>query len=91
MLEKAKGFAQSDEPVLILGETGVGKDVFASFIHNEGPRWNEGFCIIHIPSLQNVAAELFGYAKGAFTDAKRDQRGKFEIYDGGTILLVVSA
>jgi DNA-binding NtrC family response regulator len=92
-IEKAYALAQkvakTDANVLILGENGTGKYVMANYIHQNSERKNEVFIPIDLGSLnENIfESELFGYAKGAFTDAKNDSVGKFEAAQNGTIFL----
>ena len=81
--------AQSDSTVLILGETGTGKELIARAIHRQSKRAAGAFirvnCAAIPPSL--IASELFGYEKGAFTGALQRRPGRFESADGGTIFL----
>jgi DNA-binding NtrC family response regulator len=79
----------TDANVLILGENGTGKQVFAYEIHRFSNRKNQVFMHVDLGSLNEnlFESELFGYAKGAFTDAKEDKPGRFELADGGTIFL----
>jgi DNA-binding NtrC family response regulator len=92
-IEKAYALAQkvakTDANVLILGENGTGKYVMAKYIHQNSERKNEVFIPVDLGSLnENIfESELFGYAKGAFTDAKNDTIGKFEAAQNGTIFL----
>lgn len=92
-IEKAYALAQkvakTDANVLILGENGTGKYVMANYIHQNSVRKNEVFIPVDLGSLnENIfESELFGYAKGAFTDAKNDTVGKFEAAQNGTIFL----
>ncbi|MDR2132149.1 MAG: sigma 54-interacting transcriptional regulator [Clostridiales Family XIII bacterium] len=82
--------AHSESNVLILGESGTGKDIFAQSIHNASPRAKFPFVAINCGSLPRslVESELFGYEPGAFTGANKDGcPGKFELADGGTIFL----
>lgn len=81
--------SQTDIPVIITGETGVGKDVFASAIHNRSNRHDKPFIKVNCAALpvSLIESELFGYKKGAFTDAKTDKLGRFQEANGGTILL----
>ncbi|MCX7780738.1 MAG: sigma 54-interacting transcriptional regulator [Negativicutes bacterium] len=86
----AKEFALTDSAVLILGETGVGKEVFAQSIHNYSSRARGPFVAINCAALpsQILESELFGYVGGAFTGANRDGKpGLFEIAHEGTIFL----
>ena len=86
---RANRVAQSKLSVLILGETGVGKDVLARAIHDRSPRSARPFMPINgsalPPSL--VEAELFGHERGAFTGADRSRPGLLEQADGGTVFL----
>lgn len=81
--------AESDCTVLIEGETGTGKELFARAIHNLGRRKNEPFIAVNCGALPDtlLESELFGYKAGAFTDAKRDKPGRFALAKGGTIFL----
>lgn len=85
----AEKVAKTDANVLILGENGTGKYVFAEFIHENSERKNHPFVHVDLGSLSDnlFESELFGYAKGAFTDAKTDTPGRFEMASGGTIFL----
>lgn len=85
----AEKVAKTDANVLILGENGTGKYVFAHFIHQNSPRKEKPFVHVDLGSLSEnlFESELFGYAKGAFTDAKTDTAGRFESAAGGTIFL----
>lgn len=85
----AEKVAKTDANVLILGENGTGKYVFAEFIHQNSARKNEPFVHVDLGSLSDnlFESELFGYAKGAFTDAKTDTPGRFESASNGTIFL----
>lgn len=82
--------SQSSSTVLLLGETGTGKELFAQAIHNGGKRRQQSFVPINCGAIPNelLESELFGYVDGAFTGASKNGRpGKFELADGGTILL----
>jgi transcriptional regulator with PAS, ATPase and Fis domain len=85
----AERVAKTDANVLILGENGTGKYVFAEFIHQNSERKNQPFVHVDLGSLSDnlFESELFGYAKGAFTDAKTDTPGRFEMASNGTIFL----
>ena len=84
-----KKVATTDANLLLLGENGTGKYVMAEYIHQNSKRKNEPFVHIDLGSISEnlFEAELFGYAKGAFTDAKTDKAGKIENADGGTVFL----
>ena len=81
--------AATDSTVLILGETGTGKEMIARAIHRRSKRANRAFirvnCAAIPPTL--IASELFGHEKGAFTGASQKRLGRFELADGGTIFL----
>ena len=82
--------AESDVPVLILGESGVGKELAARSLHYDGPRGDAGkFVVLNCAAVPAELLEslLFGHRKGAFTGATSDQEGKFEAADGGTLFL----
>ena len=82
-------FAPSKEPVLILGETGTGKEVVAGHIHARSNRPNKPLCIANCGSfaVELAASELFGHERGAFTGAAAATRGLFRAADGGTLFL----
>jgi DNA-binding NtrC family response regulator len=81
--------AQTDANVLLLGENGTGKDLIAQAIHAQSERSTENFVKVDLGALTEslFESELFGYAKGAFTDAREDRAGRFEASDGGSIFL----
>jgi DNA-binding NtrC family response regulator len=81
--------AQYDVPVLLQGETGAGKEVLARQLHNQSLRATGPFLKLNCAALPSelVESELFGYERGAFTGAFKNNPGKFELADGGTILL----
>lgn len=88
--EKARRFALSNSTVLIYGETGTGKELFAQSIHNASSRKHNPFVAINCAALPEsiLESELFGYVKGAFTGAKAEGKaGVFEIANKGTIFL----
>lgn len=89
-VEVAQQIAPNDSNVLLLGESGTGKDVFAQAIHNQSPRRNGPFIPINCAAIQKdlIMSELFGYEEGSFTGAKKGGNiGKFECADGGTLFL----
>ena len=88
--EQAKLYAQSDSTVIIVGETGTGKEIFAQAIHNASPRARGPFVAINCAALPEnlLESELFGYEGGAFTGARKEGKpGLFELAHGGTIFL----
>jgi len=88
--EKARLLANLDVPVLLQGETGVGKEMFARTIHGSGRRKAGPFIALNCGGLPRdiLVSELFGYVDGAFTGAKRSGMvGKIEAADGGTLFL----
>lgn len=89
LVEMARRVAQSDASVMIGGESGSGKEVFAQFIHRNSPRCEEAFVAINCAAIPDnmLEAVLFGYEKGAFTGAYKSSPGKFEQAQGGTLLL----
>ena len=86
---KIKKVAPTDANVLILGENGTGKDLIAKAIHENSLRKNGPFVKVDVGSLTPslFESELFGYRKGAFTDAREDRKGRFESAQGGTLFL----
>jgi two-component system, NtrC family, response regulator AtoC len=89
IVDISRHVADTDVPVLILGESGVGKEVLASFIHEQSNRSDGPFVKVNCAALPHelLESELFGYEKGAFTGAIRDKMGKFEQADKGTLML----
>lgn len=90
MKDLAKQSALSASNVLILGETGTGKELFAQAIHNGGKRRNKPFIPLNCAAIPRelIGSELFGYEEGAFTGARRGGApGKFELANGGTLFL----
>ena len=81
--------ARTDSHMLILGETGTGKDLFARVVHNSSLRKEGPFVKINCAALPAtlLESELFGYKKGAFTDARSDKAGRFQMAEEGTIYL----
>ncbi|TCK06314.1 sigma-54-dependent transcriptional regulator [Phorcysia thermohydrogeniphila] len=88
ILKKASLFARAEAPVLILGESGVGKELIARFIHRESGRKGK-FVAVNCAAIPRdlFESELFGYEKGAFTGALKAKKGLFEEADGGTLFL----
>ncbi len=88
-LNTAVRVAPTDLSVLIVGESGVGKEVFSKVIHSLSPRKHNQFIAINCGALPSgtINSELFGHEKGAFTGASSDRKGYFETVDGGTIFL----
>jgi len=89
MLNKIQQVAPIDATVLVLGETGTGKELIARAIHNLSKRNENTFITVNCAALvpQLIESELFGHEKGSFTGAVQRKIGKFEIADGGTIFL----
>ncbi|HDH86821.1 MAG TPA: PAS domain-containing protein, partial [Desulfobacteraceae bacterium] len=89
IFEMVPSIAESLCNVLILGETGTGKDLLARTIHNLSPRSKGPYIKVNCAALPEhlLESELFGYNKGAFTDAKRNKPGMFQLAQGGTIFL----
>ncbi len=89
VLFRAQQVAQTDSTVLLLGETGTGKGMFACLIHRVGPRKDKPLVTVNCAGLPAnlIESELFGREKGAFTSAASKQIGRFELANGGTIFL----
>jgi len=89
VMEKTSQVASLDTPVLLLGETGVGKDVIANAIHYSSNRKDGPFIKVNCGAIPDslIDSELFGHEKGAFTGALSEKRGRFERADKGTIFL----
>ncbi|AQR97472.1 MULTISPECIES: sigma-54 interaction domain-containing protein [Clostridium] len=89
MLEECKRAARTIFPVLIIGETGTGKEILANGFHSEGMESFSPFIKINCTAIPDelLESELFGYEKGAFTGAVSTKKGKFELASGGSILL----
>ena len=88
-LKLARKVAQSEATVLLNGESGVGKEVYSRYIHQQSNRRNQPFIAINCAAIPEnmLEASLFGYEKGAFTGAVKSSMGKFEQAQGGTLLL----
>ncbi len=84
-----KKVAQTDANILILGENGTGKELVARALHRNSLRKDEIFISVDLGSISETLfeSELFGHEKGAFTDAKKEKSGRFEIASGGTLFL----
>jgi DNA-binding NtrC family response regulator len=87
--EIADRVAPTDSTVLILGESGTGKDLLAQEIHVRSPRAGKPFVAVNCAALPEtlIESELFGYERGAFTGAAQQKKGKFELASGGTLFL----
>src|SRR5712692_6962899 len=88
-VEMADRVAATDSTVLILGESGTGKDLLAQEIHARSPRNGKAYVAVNCAALPEtlIESELFGYERGAFTGAAQQKKGKFELASGGTIFL----
>ncbi|WP_034057205.1 sigma-54-dependent transcriptional regulator [Lacinutrix jangbogonensis] len=86
---KVKKIAPTDANILVLGENGTGKDLIAKAIHDNSLRKDKPFIKVDVGALTAslFESELFGYVKGAFTDAREDRQGRFEAAEGGTLFL----
>jgi len=89
VFEMAERVAATDATVLILGESGTGKDLLAQEIHDRSPRAGKPFVAVNCAALPEnlIESELFGYERGAFTGAAQQRKGKFELASGGTLFL----
>ena len=89
LIKLASSVAASDMTVLILGESGTGKELLARYIHNASRRCRKPLVAVNCAAIPDnlLEPELFGHEKGAFTGATEKKAGKFELADGGTILL----
>jgi len=81
--------ARTDASIMLSGESGVGKEVFAKFIHANSPRKDAVFVALNMAAIPEnlIESELFGFEKGAFTDAATTKKGQFELANGGTLFL----
>jgi len=89
VFEMAERVAPTDATVLLLGESGTGKDLLAQEIHARSPRAEKPFIAVNCAALPEnlIESELFGYERGAFTGAAQQRKGKFELASGGTLFL----
>jgi len=89
VLNLADKASKTDASILLLGQSGVGKEVFASYIHKNSPRAKKPFVAINMAAIPEnlIESELFGFEKGAFTDATETKTGQFELANGGTLFL----
>src|SRR5476649_2678357 len=89
VLKAVDKVAVTDSTVLILGETGTGKELIARAIHKRSPRSSRAFIRVNCAAIPRelIASELFGHEKGAFTGAMQQRPGRFELASGGTIFL----
>jgi DNA-binding NtrC family response regulator len=89
VFEMADRVAATDATVLLLGESGTGKDLMAQEIHERSPRAGKPFVAVNCAALPEtlIESELFGYERGAFTGAAQQRKGKFEVASGGTLFL----
>lgn len=89
VLYKVEKIAPTDANILILGENGTGKDLIAQAIHQQSLRATKPFVKVDVGALSETLfeSELFGYKKGAFTDAREDRKGRFQTAEGGTLFL----
>ncbi|MEG0929419.1 sigma-54 interaction domain-containing protein [Algoriella sp.] len=88
-IEKAIQVAPTDISVLVIGESGVGKEFFPKIIHNQSARKHNAYIAVNCGAIPEgtIDSELFGHEKGAFTGATQSRKGYFEVADGGTIFL----
>jgi DNA-binding NtrC family response regulator len=89
VLEMVTRVAPSDANVLLTGENGTGKSMLAQFIHARSTRSNKAFVKVNMGAIPDslFESEMFGHVKGAFTDAKGDRMGRFELAEGGSLFL----
>lgn len=89
LLNRTAKAATTDASIMLLGESGVGKEVFARHIHDSSPRSSKPFIAINMAAIPDnlIESELFGFEKGAFTDATEAKMGQFELACGGTLFL----
>ncbi len=89
LLSKAQRAAKSDASILITGENGTGKSLLAQFIHQNSMRSEQVFVSVNMGAIPHnlFESEMFGHKKGAFTDAKEERLGRFDIANGGTLFM----
>lgn len=89
VIDTATKVAETDAAIMILGENGTGKDLLARYIHLHSGRSSEAFIPVDMGSLSDTLfeSEVFGHVKGAFTDAKENKAGRFELASGGSLFL----
>ena len=89
LLNRISKAAATDASVMLLGESGVGKELFSRHIHENSPRASKPFIAINMAAIPDnlIESELFGFEKGAFTDATEAKAGQFELAEGGTLFL----
>jgi two-component system, NtrC family, response regulator len=89
LLSRIAKAAITDASMMLLGESGVGKEVFARHIHESSPRSAKPFIAINMAAIPDnlIESELFGFEKGSFTDATEAKTGQFELAEGGTLFL----
>ncbi|MFP3940928.1 MAG: sigma-54-dependent transcriptional regulator, partial [Thermoanaerobaculia bacterium] len=89
ILELVRRIAPTDASVLITGESGTGKEVIAEAIHRNSRRRDRPFVKVNLGGISSTLfeSEMFGHVRGAFTDARADRKGRFEVAHGGTIFL----
>ena len=89
IFQTIRKFSETDANLLLLGENGTGKDLIARYVYEQSPRKNEIYVPIDLGSIPDTLfeSELFGYEKGAFTDARKNKPGRVEVASGGTLFL----
>ncbi|HDZ58693.1 MAG TPA: hypothetical protein ENH47_01330, partial [Ignavibacteriales bacterium] len=89
MLFRLDKIVDSDSSILLIGETGVGKEIIAEYIHRTSPRSQRPFVKIGLSAMPAdlLESELFGHEKGAYTSASHEKKGLFEIANTGTLFL----
>ena len=89
VLERVGRVSATDASILIMGESGTGKELIAEAVHANSHRYNKPFVKVNLGGISSslFESEMFGHKKGAFTDARNDRMGRFEMANGGTIFL----